>query len=166
MMLKRFCCVMAKRLERKHIAPSIHCMSRMALLCKAMLYNRYTRQMKANAMAKVIPIRFSDEEHARYEAMAAGAFPKPLPLSTYLKRRLAAGDDMDDAITMLGRAIDDLGRRDAGQSHADASPADTSKMLLEILLLLRAVANPQHVRSVQGELQRLGIGAWQAGESV
>jgi hypothetical protein len=121
-------------------------------------------KMAANAMAKVIPIRFSDEEHARYEAMAAEAFPKPLPLSTYLKRRLAAGDDMADAITMLGRAIDDLGHHDVGQRHADISPADTSKVLLEILLLLRAVANPQHVRSVQGELQRLGIGAWQARE--
>lgn len=117
-------------------------------------------------MAKVIPIRFSDEEHARYETMAAEAFPKPLPLSTYLKRRLAAGDDMGDAITMLGRAIDDLGRRDAGQSRADASPADTSKMLLEILLLLRTVTSPQNLRNVHSELQRLGIGAWQAGESA
>jgi hypothetical protein len=120
--------------------------------------------MAANPMAKVLPIRFSDEEYARYEAMAAEAFPHPLPVSTYLKRRLAAGDTMADAIKVLGYAIDDLGRRDVGQGQADDSPADTPKMLLEILLLLRAVANPQHVRSVQGELQRLGIGAWQARE--
>jgi hypothetical protein len=122
--------------------------------------------MEANAMAKVIPIRFSDEEHARYEAMAAEAFPKPLPLSTYLKRRLAAGDNMADAIRVLGYAVDDLSRRKPDQYRDDAAPADTSRILLEILLLLRAVANPQHVRSVQSELQRLGIGAWQAGESA
>lgn len=115
-------------------------------------------------MAKVLPIRFSDEEYARYETMAAEAFPHPLPVSTYLKQRLAAGDTMADAITMLGRAIDDLGRRDTDRSQADAAPADAPKMLLEILLLLRAVANPQHVRLVHGELQRLGVGAWQARE--
>ena len=32
----------------------------------------WARQMKANAMAKVIPIRFSDEEHARYVSWRNG----------------------------------------------------------------------------------------------
>jgi hypothetical protein len=115
-------------------------------------------------MAKVVPIRFSDEVYARYEAMAAEAFPHPLPVSTYLKQRLAAGDNMADAIRVLGYAIDDLGRRGVGQGQASASPGDTPQMLLEILLLLRTVANPQHVRLVHSELQRLGVGAWQARE--
>lgn len=115
---------------------------------------------KQSTMAKIVPIRFSDEVYARYEAMAAQALPEPLPVSTYLKKRLAAGDDTAEAMLMLRQSIDDLAEREVQPGTPDASQADTPKMLLEILLLLRAVANPQHVRGVHSELQRIGVGVW------
>ncbi|WP_199097661.1 hypothetical protein [Dyella sp. ASV21] len=111
-------------------------------------------------MAKIVPIRFSDEAYARYEAMAAQAFPEPLPVSTYLKKRLAAGDNTAEAMMMLRQTVEDLADREAPPPSLDASQADTSKMLLEVLLLLRAVADPGRVRAVQSELQRIGVDIW------
>ncbi|ULU27861.1 hypothetical protein [Dyella terrae] len=111
-------------------------------------------------MAKIVPIRFSDEAYARYEAMAAQAFPEPLPVSTYLKKRLAAGDNTAEAMMMLRQTVEDLADREAAPASPDASPADTSNVQLEILLLLRAVADPGRVRAVQSELQRIGVDVW------
>ncbi|ULU27853.1 hypothetical protein DYST_04820 [Dyella terrae] len=112
-------------------------------------------------MAKIVPIRFSDEVYARYEAMAAQAFPEPLPVSTYLKKRLAAGDNTAEAMMMLRQTVEDLADREAPASSPEASQADTSNMLLEILLLLRSVAGLQHMRGVHSELKRIGVEVWQ-----
>jgi hypothetical protein len=117
---------------------------------------------KQSTMAKIVPIRFTDEVYARYEVMASQAFPTPLPVSTYLKQRLAAGDGATDAVMALRHAIDNLADHRVDQANVDASPGDTSRMLREMLLLLRALAGHQHQRSVHGELKRQGVTAWES----
>jgi len=45
--------------------------------------------------------------------------------------------------------------------HCRASnAASTEALLLEILLMLRAVGGPERTRTVRAELQRLGIDPW------
>jgi hypothetical protein len=108
----------------------------------------------------VVSIRLSEAAVARYQALADQVWPSPIPLSTYLKRRLEKGDAIAEHLDSLRLDIRDLAI-DIGRGNGrDGSHADS--VAIETLLLLRAVANPQHVRMVQAELQRQGITPWQA----
>ncbi|QAU24563.1 hypothetical protein EO087_11665 [Dyella sp. M7H15-1] len=110
---------------------------------------------------KVVSIRLSEAAATRYQAMADEAWPNPIPLSTYLKRRLEEGDAIAEHLDALRLDIRDLAV-DIGRGHGRPDGSHADSVAIETLLLLRAVTNPQHVRMVQAELQRQGITPWQA----
>ncbi len=98
------------------------------------------------------------------EAEAAGK-----PLGTYLRERLEGEGDTRGELAALRRAVDaDLGAiRDAVEGMQDRgaeAPQHDWGLLLEIALLLRAIAGPDRMKVVQSELRRLGFDIWQAGE--
>jgi hypothetical protein len=108
---------------------------------------------------KVVSIRLSEATAARYQALADQTWPSPTPLSTYLKQRLEEGDAIVEQLASLRLDVADLAvakQRDEGH---DGQP---DSVAIETLLLLRAIASPQHLRIVRAELQRQGIDPWQA----
>lgn len=110
---------------------------------------------------KVVSIRLSEAAVARYQALADQVWPSPIPLSTYLKRRLEKGDAVAEHLDSLRLDIRDLAF-DVGRGHGLSDGGQVDGVAIETLLLLRAIANPQHVRMVHAELQRHGITPWQA----
>lgn len=124
------------------------------------------------ALGNPIQIRLSPEKQfiLEREAEAAGK-----PLGTFLREKLEGETDTRDELAALRRAVDaDLGAiRDAVTSiqdrsaptHAGTGPSRADNgLLLEIALLLRAIAGPERMKLVQTELRRLGFDVWQANE--
>jgi hypothetical protein len=109
----------------------------------------------------VVSIRLSEAAVARYQALADQVWPSPIPLSTYLKRRLEKGDAIAEHLDSLRLDIRDLAV-DVGRGHGVPDGGQANSVAIETLLLLRAIANPQHVRMVHAELQRQRIMPWQA----
>lgn len=76
-------------------------------------------------------------------------------LSVYLRERLEASDETHEAIASLRCEVASLrvfleDLRTPKSTHNDAT-------LLEMLLLLRQICRPEHVKIAQGELNRLGL---------
>lgn len=113
------------------------------------------------ALGEPIKFRLTPEKHAQYEDEAARLGK---PLGTYLRERLEADDAVRDELAELRRevvglhrAVEDL----AGEGpRAGGGDEGTKAVMLEVLLLLRAVAGADKLKMAQGELKRLGLPIW------
>ena len=118
------------------------------------------------ALGEPIKFRLTPEKHAQYEDEAARLGK---PLGTYLRERLEADDAVRDELAELRRevvglhrAVEDL----AGEGpRAGGGDEGTKAVMLEVLLLLRAVAGADKLKMAQGELKRLEHEIWTPGEA-
>ncbi len=108
-----------------------------------------------NDASVAIHLRLSRSAWERYAAEAAGLTK---PLSTYLRERLEREDELLAELASIRRAVENLAAAEPSSSgNGSASPG----MLLEVLLLCRALAQHQRSETVQAELRRLGVEVWQ-----
>lgn len=112
-----------------------------------------------------ITLRLTPERKAVLEVAAAR---RGKPLSTYLRDLIDDAHELHCTLTALQREVtllhdrlDDPGERSAA---GPAAPAPTA-IQVETLLLLRALAGPDRMKAVQGELKRLGHEIWTPGEA-
>lgn len=109
----------------------------------------------------IVKMRLGREQHAIYEAEAAA---RGLPLTTWLRQRLDAADQLHAQLDALECELAAL-RAAVGrlENRCERSPAaedgKASALLVEVLLLMRALATPQHVQMIQAELRRIGLTA-------
>ena len=96
-------------------------------------------------------IRLSAEKQHFYEAEAAA---KNMPLRTYLRQRLEKEDIILEELIALRKFMKDDG--------SDEGQTSSTNVMLEILLLLRQIAQPKHVHLAHQELKRLGLEAWKS----
>ena len=108
------------------------------------------------SLSNPIQIRLHTEQHLRYEAAAARLGK---PLATYLRECLEACEN-DHSVASLKREflvlrhmLEDL----ADKPASVAVESNGNPLIMEIVLLLRQLARPEHVRIAQGELKRLGV---------
>lgn len=113
------------------------------------------------ALGEPIKFRLTPEKHAQYEDEAARLGK---PLGTYLRERLEADDAVRDELAALRRevvslhhVIEDLA--DTGLRYDQSGPGPNA-VQIETLLLLRAIAGPERMKPVKGEMKRLGIDVW------
>src|SRR5690606_13741119 len=107
-----------------------------------------------------IHVRLSPEKQALLEDEAAR---KGKRLATYLRELLEGENDLEGELAALRRevvslhhVIEDLA--DTGL-RGQAEPG-TNPVQIETLLLLRAIAGPERMKPVKGEMKRLGIDVW------
>lgn len=109
-----------------------------------------------------INIRLSIASEAAYEAEARS---RNLPLRTYLRQKLEKGDDITEEISRLRIAIEQISlssqQSNGTSGESLASGGQNLSILLEILLLLRQIAQPHRVQLAQQELRRLGFEIWE-----
>jgi len=99
-----------------------------------------------------INIRLPIEQQLKYESQA---IEHGLPLRTYLRQRLESGDNILTELSALRKAVEQT------TPFSDAGNDDSKTgIMLEILLLLRQIAQPQKVQIAQHELKRLGFDIW------
>ena len=108
------------------------------------------------SLSDPIQIRLHTEQHLRYEAAAARLGK---PLATYLRECLETYEN-DHSVASLKREFLVLRHMledwtDKPISHAVES--NGNHLLMEVVLLLRQLAKPEHIRIAQGELKRLGV---------
>ena len=108
------------------------------------------------SLSNPIQIRLHLAQHLRYEAAAARLGK---PLATYLRECLEAYEN-DHSVASLKREF--LALRHMLEDWADkptsvAVESNSHPQLMEVVLLLRQLAKPEHVRIAQGELKRLGV---------
>lgn len=113
----------------------------------------------------IVKMRLDREKHAIYEAEAAA---RGLPLTTWLRRRLDLADQLHGQLHNLQYELSSLrvavGRlEEQSEQWPVAGGGQDGALLVETLLLLRALATPKHVQMVQAELRRVGLAAWEAG---
>lgn len=121
-------------------------------------------------MSKVVSIRLTDEVIARYTELAAAQLPRPLSLTTYLKKRLEEGDNVLDELYELRRQVEELANRldDGIGGHGagaavPGTPADRS-LALEAVLLLRTLLPLNKVTPVHKEIERQKLPVWNGAE--
>lgn len=107
-----------------------------------------------------IHLRLSRRTWERY-ASEATALAKPL--ATYLRERLEREDELVAELASIRRAVENLAAAPAHASSTYERGEFPSGMLLEVLLLCRAMAQHQRMETVQAELRRLGVDMWQPG---
>ena len=101
---------------------------------------------------KPVPVRLLISKIAEYEKAAGKE-----PLSTYLRKRIESQDAVIEEVRQLKK---DLLLFDKRGRDIDEEPEQLS-IFVELLLLLRSLANPDKVRAVQAEMKRLGIPVFQ-----
>jgi hypothetical protein len=109
---------------------------------------------------KPINIRLSFESEVRYEAEARA---RDLPLRTYLRQKLEENNDVAQEISELRLAIENGIFQ--GQKSNGINGAQDLSLLLEMILLLRQIAQPHKVQLAHAELRRLGFEVWEAKEN-
>ena len=75
------------------------------------------------------------------------------PLSVWLRERLEAADRVLGDLAALRNALLD------NAASAGLAPPERAA-LIELLLLMRAVATPEKLRQVRSDMKRLGIDPW------
>lgn len=108
------------------------------------------------SLSDPIQIRLHTGQHMRYESAAARLGK---PLATYLRECLETHEE-DHSVASLKREflalrhiLEDL----TDKPTSSAVESKSQPLLLEIVLLLRQLAKPEHMRIAQGELKRLGV---------
>src|SRR5690554_6840360 len=109
------------------------------------------------ALGDPIQVRLSPEKQVLLEDEAAR---KGKRLATYLRELLESENDLQGELAALRRevvslhhVIEDLA--DTGL-RSDQSGPGPNAVQIETLLLLRAIAGPERMKPVKGELKRLG----------
>ena len=107
-----------------------------------------------------LTLRLRLEKHAQYED-EAGRLGKPL--GTYLRERLEAADETRDELLEIRKQLATL--RHLIEDLADGGPREregpgTNPVQIETLLLLRAIAGPERMKPVMGEMKRLELQTW------
>jgi len=103
-----------------------------------------------------VPVGFRLGREA-WERHSAAAQALGVPLGAYLRRRL---DEQERLAEELGALRAALERRACHQPTSDGLPAFAPGVLVELLLLLRTIANPQKVAMAQKEVERRGLETW------
>ena len=108
------------------------------------------------SLSDPIQIRLNTEHHLRYESAAARLGK---PLATYLRECLETYEN-DHSVSSLKREflalrhmLEDL----ADKPASSAVESNGHPLMMEMVLILRQLAKPEHVRIAQGELKRLGV---------
>lgn len=101
-------------------------------------------------MSKPVPIRFSETELGRYIKEAGDT-----PLSTYLRKKIQATDLLIDELKELKHLVQNQSLLAKSNNNYDES--DSFSVLVELVLLLRAVSTPEKREAVHAEMNRLGI---------
>ena len=107
--------------------------------------------MSTDSLSELIRLRVTPHQLQRYTAAAA---LESRSLSDYLRRRLDVSEQTMTELQAIRSLIVEY--RSTGQSAGN----EDKRLLacaIESLLLLRAIAPPQALRSVHGDLQRLGL---------
>jgi hypothetical protein len=120
-----------------------------------------------------VRVRLTEGQMLIYTAEAER---RGVPVSTYLRDRLAEADTVNEdvasiraAMIDMGETMDELRDRPADrQATAPAQVAQTSNeptaVQVETLLLLRALAGAQKLQMVMAEVERQGFTPWKATE--
>ncbi len=119
-------------------------------------------------LAAPIQLRLSEEIKARYEDEAAS---RGMGLVPYLRQRLEQGDAIAEQLaelrTLIADGFDRLESAGTGMSASGSgSGAVDPGMVIEMLLLLRAVVGEGKLGIVHGELRRQGLPVWTGGRNA
>ncbi|WP_212742450.1 mobilization protein [Rudaea sp. 3F27F6] len=101
-------------------------------------------------------MRLSLEKHALYESAAV----EGKPLSTYIRDRLAAQDDVLATRRGLRQSIENLTELVGTPQRHNKDTEQDRAIQIELLLLLRSIASPDKARMAQAEVLRLGLSPW------
>ena len=112
-----------------------------------------------------VRVRLNESQMLVY---AAEAEARGIPISTYLRDRLANADVMRDELASIRAAMIDMGEtldelRDQIEKQAVASTQETqandepSAVQIETLLLLRAMTGTQTLQMIMSEIERQGL---------
>lgn len=122
------------------------------------------------ALDNSVRVRLTEGQMLVY---AAQAEQRGVPISTYLRDRLAEADTVNRDIESIRAAMIDMGEAldelrdqlaDTGNSASAQVPPEPpipNAVQIETLMLLRASASSQDMRMVWGELDRQEIKPWQ-----
>lgn len=107
---------------------------------------------------RTFSVKFPDDQAAYIEVLAA---ERGQSLSAFIREQVMAKDHLHHVLVQmqsgLHAAIDE-GFRSSDRADKTASDSGTNTaLLLEAVLLLRSLANPQTVSAAQAELRRLDI---------
>lgn len=111
------------------------------------------------ALENPINIRLSREQQSRYATEAAKF---GVPLATYLREQLEAKANLMEEISSLKQevvSVIEFIDESKGRSGENGGSREIN-IMLEMLLLLRQIAQPQKVQFAQSELRRLGFTIW------
>lgn len=105
----------------------------------------------------MVSFALSDEMKNELSARAAGA-----GMSAYMRACLEQAWGREDRNNALLASLDALtARLDRGHMTGSAgTQQNTEGALMELLLLLRAIAGPDRIRSAQAEVERVGLPVW------
>lgn len=110
-----------------------------------------------------IQVRLSPEKQTILEDEAARKGKK---LATYLRERLEAEHDVYGELTSLRRELANLHHTvedllsAVEPRQADGGGRSVIAIQIETLLLLRSIAGPDRMKTIRGELKRLGYDVW------
>lgn len=116
-----------------------------------------------------VRVRLNESQMLIYTAEAEA---RGIPISTYLRDRMASANIMREevagiraALLELGDTLDELCNQratasDKAGAQVQIESAEPNAVQIETLMLLRAIASPEKIRMVQGELDRQGIKSW------
>lgn len=107
-------------------------------------------------LGDAIHIRLPIEKQELYKAEAA---TQNLPLTTYIRNRLEATDDLITEISNLKRAMEYT-----NELITDSHKKQDTSAIIEMLFLLRQMVQPEKIRLAQNELKRLGYDIWSSTE--
>jgi hypothetical protein len=103
-----------------------------------------------------VGVRLRSDVWARYSAEAQG---HGMALASFLRQRLENPVQVEAELAALRRAVERV-----GASEADAKDGRNARLqpgvLVEMLLLLRALAGPQKAGLAQKEVERRGLEVW------
>lgn len=120
------------------------------------------------ALGNPIQIRLNTEKQAFYESEAARL---GVPFAAYLRDRIEASveaesrtggmlADVASSIATLRAVVEGGTKKQAGAVPGAKNQSPDDALLLEILLLLRAMAAPEKVKFAQAEVNRQGLKPW------
>lgn len=112
-----------------------------------------------------INIRLSLETEAIYERAAR---ERGVPLRTYLRQKLEESESVEEELSKLHLAIEQIqsailrqerGGTGGGGGSRSGNTGDPG-LWLEVILLLRQIAQPHRVQLAHAEVRRVGLEVW------
>lgn len=118
------------------------------------------------ALGSPVQLRLSPDQRMIYEDEAA---QQGKALATYLRERLEAQDNEKTRSAALRAELANgmaelRGIVERGGSSTPGDYAGDQSILLELLILMRAVAGPDRIKMAHAELRRQGLSVWSGRE--